>query len=103
MIDAGDLTLDALGDADAVFIFQTASTLTTTAGRKVILAGGARPANVFWQVGTAATLGTTSVVAGTVMADQAITLGTGATVAGRVLVRIAAVALDGNAIVKPAP
>ena len=102
-ITSGDLTLDAQGDPDAVFIFQMASTLTTTSGRQVILTGGARSANVFWQVGTSATLGTTSAFQGTVMADQAITLDTGATLNGRALARIAAVALDSNTIVKPAP
>ncbi len=100
-ISAGDLTLDAGGDATAVWIFQMASTLTTTSGRQVILAGGAQAANIFWQVGTSATLGTTSVFAGTIMADQAITLDTGATLNGRALARIAAVALDGNAITVP--
>ncbi|MCE9576594.1 MAG: ice-binding family protein [Deltaproteobacteria bacterium] len=102
-ITSGDLTLDAQGDGDAVFIFQMASTLTTTSGRQVILAGGARAANVYWQVGSSATLGTTSAFAGTIMADQAISLGTGATLDGRALARIAAVTLAGNTVTRPAP
>ena len=64
-ISSGDLTLDAQGDANAVFIFQMASTLTTTSGRAVVLIGGAQASNVFWQVGSSATLGTTSVFKGT--------------------------------------
>jgi hypothetical protein len=102
-ISSGDLTLDARGDPNAVFIFQMASTLTTTAGRQVILSGGARAANIFWQVGTSATLGTTSAFHGTIMADQSITLNSGATLDGRALARIGAVTLDSNTIVKPAP
>ena len=102
-ISSGDLTLDAQGDANAVFIFQMASTLTTTSGRAVVLSGGARAGNVFWQVGTSATLGTTSAFKGTIMADQSITLNTGATLDGRALARIGAVTLAGNAIVMPAP
>ncbi len=102
-ISSGDLTLDAQGDANAVFIFQMASTLTTTSGRQVILSGGAKAANVFWQVGSSATLGTTSVFKGTIMADQSITLTTGATLDGRALARIAAVTLDANTITTPAP
>jgi hypothetical protein len=102
-ISSGDLTLDAQGDANAIFIFQMASTLTTTAGRQVILSGGAKSTHVFWQVGTSATLGTTSAFQGTILADQSITLDTGATLNGRALARIAAVALDSNTIVKPAP
>lgn len=100
-ISSGDLTLDAKGNGDAVFIFQMASTLTTTVGRQVILQGGARASNVFWQVGSSATLGTSSVFKGTIMADQAITLNTGATLEGRALARIAPVALDSNAITRP--
>jgi hypothetical protein len=102
-ISSGNLTLDAQGDANAVFIFQMASTLTTTSGRQVTLSGGAKSTNVFWQVGTSATLGTTSAFQGTIMADQAITLNTGATLNGRALARIAAVTLDSNTIVKPVP
>jgi ice-binding like protein/Big-like domain-containing protein len=102
-ITSGDLTLDAGGEEDAIFIFQTASTLTTTAGRQVILAGGARSTNIYWQIGSAATLGTSSSFEGTLMADQAITLGTGATLNGRALARIAAVSLDSNPITMPAP
>lgn len=100
-ISSGDLTLDAKGSPKAVFIFQMASTLTTTAGRQVILKGGAKASNVFWQVGSSATLGTTSVFHGTIMADQAVTLNTGATLTGRALARVAAVALDSNAVTRP--
>jgi hypothetical protein len=102
-ISAGDLTLDAQGDPNGVFIFQMASTLTTTSGRQVILSGAAKSTNVYWQVGTSATIGTTSVLQGTIMADQTISLDTGATLSGRALARIAAVTLDSNTIVKPAP
>jgi len=102
-ISSGDLTLDAQGDANAAFIFQMASTLTTTAGRQVILSGGAKAANVFWQVGSSATLGTTSVFKGNILAAQSITLSTGGTLDGRALTRVAMVALDTNTITKPAP
>ena len=102
-ISSGNLTLDAQGDANAVFIFQIASTLTTTSGRAVILSGGAKAANVFWQVGSSATLGTTSAFKGTIMANQSITLNTGATLEGRALARIGAVTLAGNAAVLPTP
>jgi len=103
-ITSVDLTLDAQGDANAVYIFQMpSSTLTVGNGRQVILSGGAKASNVFWQVGTSATLGTTSVFKGTIMADQAITLQTGATLDGRILARIAAVSLDTNVITVPAP
>jgi hypothetical protein len=100
-ISSGDLTLDAGGDADAVFIFQMASTLTTTSGRAVILSGGARASNVFWQVGSSATLGTTSAFKGTIMANQSITLNTGAKLNGRALARIGAVTMAGNTVVIP--
>jgi len=69
----------------------------------VILSGGAKAANVFWQVGTSATLGTTSVFKGTIMADQSITLYTGATLDGRALARIGGVALASNSVVVPTP
>jgi uncharacterized protein (TIGR03437 family) len=100
-ISSGNLTLDAQGDANAVFIFQVASTLTTTAGLQVILAGGAQASNIFWQVGSSATLGTNSIFQGTIMADQSITLTTGATLNGRALARIGGVSLQSNTITKP--
>src|SRR5205807_2016485 len=97
-ISSGDLTLDAQGDANAVFIFQMASTLTTTSARQVILSGGAKAANVFWQVGSSATLGTGSVFKGNILALASITVTTGATVEGRLLARTAAVTLDSNVV-----
>jgi hypothetical protein len=102
-ISSGDLTLDAQGDANAVFIFQIASTLTTSSDRKVLLTGNAKAANVFWQVGTSATLGTLSVFKGTIMADQSITLTTGSALEGRALARIAGVTLDAATVTIPAP
>jgi len=101
-ISSGDLTLDAQGDANAVFIFQMASTLTTTS-RQVILSGSAQAANVFWQVGSSATLGTTSVFKGNILAITSITLATGATLDGRALARNGAVTLDTNTITTLAP
>jgi len=80
-----------------------ASTLTTTSGRAVILAGGAKSANIFWQVGTSATLGTSSVFKGTLLANQSISLTTGASLNGRALTRIGGVTLAANAIVLPTP
>ena len=100
-ISSGDLTLDAGGDTNAVWIFQMGSTLVTTSGRQVILSGRAQAANIFWQVGSSATIGTTSVFKGTIMADQSITMNTGATLDGRALARIGAVALDANTITVP--
>ena len=93
----GDLTLDAQGDSDAVWIFQmTDSTLTTATGSRVILANGAQARNIFWQVGTSATLGTFSVFKGTIMADQSITMGASSTIEGRLLASNAAVTFNGN-------
>lgn len=100
-VSSGDLTLDAQGDSSAVWIFQIASTLTTTAGRQVILTNGALAENVYWQVGTSATIGTTSAFVGTIMADQSVTLETGASLNGRALARIAAVTLDTNIVTTP--
>ena len=60
-VSSGDLTLDAQGDINAVFLFQMASTFVMTSGRQIILSGGAQAANVYWQVGSSATLGTGSV------------------------------------------
>ena len=97
-ISSGDLTLTGLGDSNAVFIFQIPTTLTVTTGRRVILADGAQASNIFWQVGSSATLGTNSDFSGIIMAQIAITMNTGATLHGRALTQTAAVMLDTNVI-----
>lgn len=99
-ISSGNVTFDAKGNASAVFIIQIASSLTVTSGRQVILAGGALASNIFWQVGSSATFGTTSVFDGTIMAMQSISFATGASLNGKALARTAAVTLEGNTIVK---
>jgi hypothetical protein len=101
MLSAGNVTLDALGDVNAVFIFQVASTLTTIGSTQVVLAGGAQAKNVYWQTGSSATLGTNSIFRGTIMALQSITLQTGATLQGRALARNGAVTLDSNPVTTP--
>jgi hypothetical protein len=87
-----DLTLDALGNPDAVFVFQSASTLGTAAGAappgtrtRILLIGGAKASNVWWQVGTSATLGLYSEFQGNILASASITMGTGSTSCGRLL------------------
>ena len=106
-ISSGDLTLDGQGNANAVFIFQIASTLTMTSGRQVILAGGVKAANIFWQVGSSATIGTTAVLRGNVLAAVSISVLTGATLDGRALAISGAVTVDtgggSSVILPPAP
>lgn len=100
-ISSGNLTLDAQGNPNAVFIFQVASTLTTLGTTQVVLAGGAQAKNVFWQVGSSATLGTNSIFEGTIMALTSVTLDTGATLTGRALALNGAVTLDTNIVTAP--
>jgi Ice-binding-like len=81
----GPLTLDAEGNPDAVFIFQTASTLTTAVSSSVVLVNGAQACNVFWKVGSSATFNATTDFVGTVMAHDDISVKDGVTVHGRLL------------------
>ncbi|CAN5804344.1 hypothetical protein BH23ACT12_BH23ACT12_17140 [soil metagenome] len=95
----GTLTLDAEGDPNAVWIFKAASTLITGSGSNVDLINGASPCNIFWVVGSSATLGTNSTLRGTILALTSITMTTGATLEGRALARNGAVTLDTNTII----
>jgi hypothetical protein len=97
---SGNLTLDAQGDPNAVFVFQADSTLTTGPGSRVLLTGGAQACNVFWQVGSSATIGTTSAFTGTILARTSISVTTGATLAGRALAQNGAVTLDTNVVTR---
>jgi hypothetical protein len=96
----GAVTLDGHGDPNAVFVFQAGSTLTTASASQVILANGARACNVFWQVGSSATLGTGSTFRGNILALTSITVTTGVTIDGRVLARNGAVTLDSDTITR---
>jgi len=98
LANTGDVTLDAQGDPAAVFIFQIASTLTTGSGSHIVLANGASACNVFWQVGSSATLGTNSVFKGNILALTSITITTGVHLEGRALARNGAVTLDSDVI-----
>jgi hypothetical protein len=97
----GSLTLNAQGNADAVFIFQAGSTLGTDTGTTILLSNGAQACNVFWQVGSSATLFAGSTFVGTVLALTSITVQTGDVIMGRVLARNGAVTLDDDVITAP--
>ncbi|HEY7891175.1 MAG TPA: ice-binding family protein [Solirubrobacteraceae bacterium] len=98
LLSSGSVTLNAQGDPNAVFIFQVGSTLTTGSNTSVSLINGAQACNVFWQVGSSATLGTGTHFVGTIMAADSITANTGATIQGRLLAQTAAVTLEDNTI-----
>jgi len=107
----GNVTLDGSTNPNGVWIFKVGSALTTAAGgagqppaSQVILIGGAQAHNVFWVIGSSATLGTNSVFEGTIMALSSITLTTGARLDGRALARNGAIDLDSNPVnVPPCP
>jgi hypothetical protein len=98
LLSAGAVTLNAQGNPNAVFIFQIGSTLTTASNTSVQLINGAQACNVFWQVGSSATLGTGTVFVGTIMASTTITANTAATIHGRLLAGTGAVNLEDNTI-----
>lgn len=94
----GSLTLDAQGDPNAVFVFQIGSTLTTASNASVVVINGGVDCNIFWQVGSSATLGTTTSFKGNLLALTTITLATAAMVSGRTLARNGAVTMDTNQV-----
>jgi len=101
------LTLNAQGHANAVFIFKMASTLTMGPGTSIVLSGGAQAKNVFWQVGSSATLGTTCIFKGNILAAVSITVNNGAAVTGRLFAGsgggTGSVTVQSSTITVPAP
>jgi type VI secretion system secreted protein VgrG len=95
----GTLTLDYAGKADTPFVFQIGSSLTTASAANIVVLGGGPRSGLFWNVGSAATLGTGTSFAGNIIASVAVTLNSGATIlCGRALALTAAVTLDGNSV-----
>lgn len=102
-LSSGDLTFDGGGHTNAVWIIQVGTSFNVTGGRQMILANGANAANIFWQIGTAATVAATAVLQGTFMAGTQITMAAGATLNGRALAVTTNVTLDQNVITNPGP
>jgi len=100
-ITSVDLTLN--GGPDDVWVFQMASTLTVGVSRQVILTGGAQARNIFWQVGSSATLGTSSAFAGTIMAYSSISMNASSTLDGRAMAQVGAVTFNGAGGNMPQP
>jgi hypothetical protein len=102
------LTLNAQGDPNAVFVLQIPGNLTTNTGAQIVLTGGAKASNVFWQVGGSVTLGTSTIFRGNILAFGSITVGTGSVVEGRLLAGstsdlTATVTINGSTVTIPAP
>jgi|GEM_PF-437113 len=102
------LTLDAQGDANAVFVFKMGSTLVTDGGTSIVLAGGAQAKNIYWEVASSATLGTTSLFTGNVLAFVSITVNNGTIVDGRLFAGAGgnasgAVTIQSSTVTVPAP
>jgi hypothetical protein len=98
---SGALTLNGSGNPNSIFVFQAGSTLTTGPGSSVVLENGAQACNVFWQVGSSATLDTTTNFVGTIMAYASISLNNGVTVKGRALASTGAVTLINDTFTVP--
>ncbi|HEY5038514.1 MAG TPA: ice-binding family protein, partial [bacterium] len=101
LISSSDLTLDAKGNPNAIFIFQVSQILNVTSGRRVNLIGGAQAKNVFWQVADYCSLGTTVSFVGNILAYNSVTLNTNAVLSGRALGSNGNVTLLANTITKP--
>jgi hypothetical protein len=97
----GKATLDAGGDPRAVFIFQSGSTLIAAANSQIELVAGAQACNVFWKVGSSATLGAAASLDGSILAMTSITIGAGVAIDGRALARDGAVTMDTDAVTAP--
>jgi hypothetical protein len=97
-ISSGDLRLNAQGNSNAVFIFQVATTFTLDAGRKIVLANGARAGRVFWQVGDSVSIGSNSVMNGNILADQSIDVQRGAVITGHAFARSGEVSLHTSTV-----
>jgi hypothetical protein len=104
---SNNVTLDAQGNANAVFIFKMSSTLTTASGAQVLLAGGAQAKNVYWQVGSSASLDTTTMFQGNILAAVSVTLNTNSVMNGRIFSGAgggaASVTLNASSVTVPAP
>jgi hypothetical protein len=92
----GTLTLDAQGSSNAEFVFQFGSTITTAVSSSIVLINGAQACNVYWQVGTSATIGTTTTFVGNILASQSVTLNHGVRMVGGIYALKAAITLDGD-------
>ncbi len=97
----GVLTLNTLGNPEAVFVFQTGSTLITASNSSVVFTDGEATCNIFWKVGSSATIGTETTFEGNILALASITANTGANIEGRLLASTGAVTLDTNTITGP--
>ena len=102
-LTSGDLMLDALGDEDAIWVFQIGTTFVSMVDRKVILIGNARHDNVFWNTGSSATIGVNSTMVGNFLTQTSITVQTGATMEGRFLTQVGSVTFDSNKVNRPKP
>lgn len=94
----GTLTLNGQGNSGAVWVFQIGSTLTTASNSSVVFINSGQACGAFWQVGSSATLGTTTAFSGNILALASITLNTGATNSGGLFARTGAVTLDSNTV-----
>lgn len=99
----GTVTLDGGGDPNSTWVFQVPTAMTTAVSSVVALINGANADNIYWQIGSSATLGVTSTFNGSIFAQASITANTGAVVNGRLLARTGAVSLDGNPVTVPTP
>lgn len=94
----GTVTLDAGGDPNALFVFESADTLTVDAASEIVLEGGALACNVYWRIGSTATLGKGSTFVGTLISDDSITAESDVAIVGRLIARNGAVTLDGDSV-----